>query len=109
MNYKEILKEKLKKYKKAGIIITPHAEVQAIFRQISLEEIKENVINPKRLSYAIKQEAKKEVEEKYDCYFGYSNTQCHRYVLVIDGKCVVCTVVKIDRRWQHIAEKNAKL
>jgi hypothetical protein len=72
-------------------------------------EIKENIINPKRLYFARKQKVEKEGEEKYDCYFGYSKTQCHRYVLVINAKCIVCTAIKINRRWQHIVEKHAKV
>jgi hypothetical protein len=109
MNYKDILKKKLKKYKKEDIIITNHAQEQAIFRNIELDEVKENIINPKRLSFARKERAKKEGEEKYDCYFGYSKTQCHRYILVINDNCVVCTVIKINRRWQHIVEKHSKI
>ena len=109
MNYKDILVKKLKKYSKEDIIITPHAEKQARFRNIDLVEVKENIINPKRLTFAEKQEAERKNEEKYDCYFGYSKTQCHRYVLVINKKCIVCTVIKINRRWQHIFEKNAKI
>ena len=108
-NYKDTLIGKLKKYKKEDIIITNHAQEQAIFRSIDLDEVKENIINPKRLYFARKQELEKESEEKYDCYFAYSNTQCHRYILVINGKCIICTVIKINRRWQHIAEKNAKV
>lgn len=109
MNYKDILIKKLARYKKEDIIITNHAKEQAIFRNIGLDEVKENIINPKRLSFAGKQKAEKANEEKYDCYFGYSKTQCHRYVLVINAKCIVCTVIKINRRWQHIIEKNAKV
>ena len=66
-------------------------------------------INPKRLSFAEKQKAERGGEEKYNCYFGYSKTQCHRYVLVINAECIVCTIIKINRRWQHIVEKNAKI
>jgi len=109
MNYKDILKEKLSKYQKSDIVITNHAQDQAIFRSISLSEVKHNIINPVRLSYAVKSVADRKGEEKYDCYFGYSKTQCHRYILVINGKCIVCTVIKINRRWQVIAEKNAKV
>ena len=65
MNYKDILKEKLPKYKKEDIIITNHAREQAIFRSVDIEEVKENIINPKRLSYAGKQKSEKEGEEKY--------------------------------------------
>ncbi len=109
MDYKDILKKKLKQYKKEDIIITNHAQEQAIFRSISLEEVKKNIINPKRLVFAEKQKAEKEEEEKYDCYFAYSKTQCQRYVLVINKNCIVCTVIKINRRWQHIVEKCSKI
>ena len=103
------MKEKLKRYKKEDIIVTEHAKLQAIFRNIELDEIKENILNTKRLSFTGKQKAEKEGEEKYDCYFGYSKTQCHRYIIVINNKCIVCTVIKINRRWQHIVEKSTKI
>ena len=109
MNYKDILKKKLKKYKIKDIIITDHAEEQAIFRSIPLEEIKNNIIGPKRLVFAEKQKAKKEGEEKYNSYFAYSKTQCHRYALVVNTKCLVCTVIKINRRWQSQVDKHAKV
>lgn len=108
MNYKDILIQKLKKYEREDIIITHHAEKQALFRSIDLEEVKDNIINPKRLAFAEKQVSEKKNTEKYNCYFGYSKTQCQRYVLVINKKCIVCTVIKINRRWQHVFEKNAK-
>ena len=108
-NHKDYLLGKLKKYSKEDIIITDHALIRAVARNIDIEAIKENIINPKRLYFARKQIAVTANEEKFDCYFGYSNTQCHRYVLVLNGKCIVCTVIKIKRRWQHIAEKNAKI
>ena len=109
MGCKDTLIGKLKSYKKEDVLITAHATEQAIFRSIDLEEVRENIINPRRLVFARQQETKKECEEKYDCYFGYSKTQCHRYILVIDGKCIVCTVIKINRRWQHLVEKNVKI
>ena len=109
MNYKDVVINKLAKFTKEDIVITYHAEEQAIFRGIKISEIKENIINPKRLTFARKQETEKKREEKFDCYFGYSKSQCQRYVLVINNKCVVCTVIKIKRRWQHKLEKNAKI
>ncbi|MDI6736961.1 MAG: hypothetical protein QME12_00400 [Nanoarchaeota archaeon] len=109
MDYSGELKEKLKKYRKEDIIITEHAYIRAVRRQISLDEVRENIINPTRLSYAVKQEAKNEYEEKYDCYFGYSKTLCHRYVIAINHKCIVCTIIKINRRWQRRFEKHAKV
>jgi hypothetical protein len=98
MNYKNYIIDKLKNYDYNQIIITSHAKEQAIFRNIEIAEIIKNILNPFRLSYAVKQEATSLKEEKFDCYFGYSNTQCHRYILVIKNSCIVCTVIKINRR-----------
>ena len=109
MNYKYILIAKLKNYKKEDIIISRHAEEQALFRGVSISEVKENIINPERLRFAIRQKARKENEEKYNCYFGYSKTRCHRYVLILNRQCIVCTIIKINRRWQHLVEKHAKI
>ena len=108
MNYKERVIEKFKKFKNKDIIITHHAELQSIFRNISLDEIRDNIINPKRLVFAGKQEAEREDEEKYDCYFAYSNIQCQRYVVVITSRCIICTVIKVNRRWQRMVEKYSR-
>ena len=109
MNYKDYVIDKLKNYDKNHIIITPHAQKQAIFRSIDLDEVKDNILDPKRLAFAGKQDAVKPNEEKFDCYFAYSNTQCQRYIVVFNDNCVVCTVIKINRRWQRIVEKYAKV
>ena len=81
----ERLKEKLKKYQKEEIIITPNSELQAFSRDINLEAVKNNIRNPEKLVHAEKQEAKRKDEEKYDCYFSYSKTLCHRYILTINS------------------------
>ena len=44
----EVFKEKLKVYKREAIIFTSHAEIQALMRQIDLEEVKNNIIDPKK-------------------------------------------------------------
>ena len=108
-NYKNYVIKKIKKYDKSRIILTTHAQIQAEIRSISIDEIKENLINPKRLEFAGKQKSKKKNEEKFDCYFIYSNTQCHRYVIVVSKDLIVCTVIKINRRWQRSVERYAKI
>jgi hypothetical protein len=107
-NYKIYLIKKLKLYSVRDIKITSHAEIRMIQRQINKEEVLNNIINPKRLEYAIKEDSQKLNEEKFDCYFGYSKTQCHRYVLVIKCNVIVVTIIKINRRWQRIVEKKLK-
>ena len=99
MNLKK-LKEKLKQYKKSEIIITKHAELQAFTRDIDLEEVKENIINPIKLVYVKEQESKKLNEEKYDCYFAYSKNLYQRYILLLNRKVLIVTIIKINRDWQ---------
>ncbi len=65
-------KEKLKRYNYQDIIVTDHAILQASVRGVDLSEVKKNILNPIRLVYVRKQDAKKPNEEKYDCYFAYS-------------------------------------
>lgn len=108
MNYKDHVKNKLSTYNKKDIILTKHAQIQAITRGIEKKEIIDNIINPKRLYFAKKQPSNSKTEEKYDCYFSYSKTQCQRYILVLKKKCIVCTIIKINRRWQKQVEKYAK-
>jgi len=105
-NYSNCLKKKLASFTKEDIIISKHAMIRITQRQIDIEEIKENIINPKRLEYAIKQSSDKEVEEKYDCYFDYSKNLCHRYVIVIENNIIVVTAIKINRKWQNIISKK---
>jgi len=108
MNDKDYVINKLKQFHRQDIIISKHALVRIVQRQIDKEEIIENIINPKRLEYAIREKADRKDEEKFDCYFGYGKRLCHRYVIVIKNNVVVVTVVKINRVWQKIAEKKLK-
>lgn len=79
-NFVNELKLKLAKYNVNEIIISKHAIERAIFRSIDLEEVKQNIINPIRLIYAVKQEAFKINEEKFDCYFDYGKNKYQRYI-----------------------------
>jgi hypothetical protein len=107
-NYSSYLIKKLALFTKEDIIISNHAMIRIKQRQLSIDEIKENIINPKRLKYAIKQTTKKEREEKFDCYFDYSKNLCHRYVLVIKNNIIVVTAIKINKKWQNIIYKKIK-
>lgn len=99
MNIDE-LKEKLKAYKKESIIITKHAELQAFVREVDLEDVKNNITNPEKLVYFRQQGSQKPGEEKYDCYFAYSKHLYHRYIITINGKVIIVTIIKINRDWQ---------
>lgn len=98
----EELKKKLRTYKKQDIVITSHAEIQAIVRQIDLDEVKNNIVNPQKLVYAEEQESENSKEEKYNCYFAYSKTHCHRYILTLNRKVIIVTIININRDWQKM-------
>ena len=82
-------KQKLKKYKENDIIINKHAKEQAEVRQISFNEIKQNILNPDKLVFIKEQEAKHKNESKYNCYFAYSDNYYHRYIMILDGKIIL--------------------
>ena len=105
MNLDE-LKAKLGEYKKEDIVIIPHAKIQAYVREVDLEEVKNNIVNPNRLVYATDQKAEKQNEKKYDCYFAYSKQLYHRYAIVLDGKLIIVTIIKINRDWQKAIERR---
>ena len=109
MNYRCAVIEKLKQYDEEQIIITDHAKKQALFRSIDLCEVKKNLLKPEWLFFAGKQVSNNLYEEKFDCYFAYSKTQCQRYIIVFNESCVVCTVIKINIRWQRMVEKYANI
>lgn len=99
MNLEE-LKEKLRTYEKEDIIVTKHAELQALFREVNIEEVKENIINPIKLVHFQEQRIENEKDIKYDCYFAYSKHLYHRYALVLNKKVIIVTIIKINRDWQ---------
>lgn len=100
------LKAKLRKYKKSDIIITDHALLRANFRDTSIEEVKENICNPERLVYFKEKTAKNPNEKKYECYFTYSNLLHHKYVLIVNGKVIIVTIIVINRRLQNLINRR---
>jgi len=107
MGHREEVIKSLKRFGLPDIVFTDHATIQATVRQIPLDEIRDNLLNPRRLSYAEKQPAYKG-ETKYNCYFRYSKSLAHRYVIVINAKVLIVTVIKIKKRWQKRLEKHGK-
>ena len=107
MNLEE-LKAKLKTFKKEDIIITYHAEIRASVRKVNFDEVKENIVNPEKLVFVEQQKARYEGEEKYDCYFAISKNFSHRYVLAINRKVIIVTIISINKSWQRILEKKIR-
>lgn len=104
----EDFKKRLRNYKRKEIIFLPHAEIQALMRNIDLEEIKNNILNPDKLVHIEEQESLRQGEDKYGCYFGYSDFHCHKYVLTLNRKIIIVTIININRNWQRIIEGKRK-
>jgi hypothetical protein len=96
----EKFKNKLIKYKRTDIIITEHADLQAFSRNIDIEEIKDNLLNPVRLVYYKEQTSQNIDEEKYECFFEYQKNIYHKYAIILNRKIIIVTVIVINRNWQ---------
>ena len=94
------LKSKLRNYKKEDIIFTEHAEFQAFVREVDLDDVRESMVNPEKLVYLKEEKAKHPNEVKYCCYFAYSKHLYHKYVLTLNKKIIIVTIIKINRDWQ---------
>jgi len=103
MDVKEF-KEKLKEYHKEDIIITDHAGIQAMVRQIDEDEVINNLLNPDKLVFVKEQESRDSDLRKYDCYFAYSKLFAHKYIITINRKIIIVTIIAINRDWQKILE-----
>jgi hypothetical protein len=110
MNDNEYIIKYLRKYKKEDILIDKHAELRAKQRDLDLEEVYYNLLNPsKRLSFTNKLEEESDGLEKFKCYFGYSKTQCQIYIIKFSDKLIIKTIIKLNKRWQKRAEKYGKI
>jgi len=100
----ENFKQKLKSYTFRDIIIKKHAKEQAEIRQINVKDVIDNILHPDKLVFVERQEAKHIMEQKYNCYFAYSDNYYHRYIIVLNGKLLIVTIIGINRNWQRAVE-----
>lgn len=96
----EDFKNRLRKYNREDIIVTDHADMQAFSRRIDIDEVKDNILNPVKLVYYRREEAENPKEERYECFFEYSDNLYHKYAIVLNRKIIIVTVIAINRRWQ---------
>lgn len=100
-NYKQEVLDYLKRYKIDDVVFTKKdIEEQLTIRRLTKEEIVKNLLNPKRLVFAEKQErefkGKKDI--RYNCYFLFSKSRAHRYVLSFNDKLKVITAIPLGRK-----------
>ena len=106
---KEYLIEKLKKHQIRGIIFTNHAIWRSLERDVDMEELKRDLLDPKELYLAHRLTAKKEHEEKFKCFFKKSNRTTVIAVIVINKIILVITVTKRRRKLDKTVKMHAKM
>lgn len=99
----------LKRFKKEDILFDDHARMQSAIRGIEREDVIHTLLNPSKMFFAREQQARGENERKFDCYFSISKRWAHRYVIVINRKLLVITVIKIRKKWQKKVDTHAKI
>lgn len=107
-NCREQILKKLASIEKGDIVITPHAGMRAAQRNIGMEEIYGNLLNPSKLVFA-EYECETEDGKKYCCYFDTSKKRFNLYVIVINNNVTVVTVFEANKKLQKRVEKNAKI
>ncbi len=97
----DVVKEKVKKYSKDQIFFTKSRILDWLCKRnnTTVDKMKEEVLNPKDLTFTEKQQIEHggEKEERFRCYFVYSNNRGRRYVLKFDKQIKIITVFPLGR------------
>ena len=96
-----LVKEKVKKYSKDQIIFTKFHIINWLCKRnnSTIDNMKEEVLNLKHLTFTEKQQVEFEgkKENRFRCYFLYSNNKGRCYVLKFDEQIKVITVFPLGR------------
>jgi hypothetical protein len=96
-----VVKEKVKKYSKDQVIFTKSRILDWLCKRnnITVDKMKDEVLNLKNLTFTQKQQIEHngEKEERFRCYFVYSNNRGRCYVLKFDKQIKIITVFPLGR------------
>jgi len=94
-----LVREKLKFIEKEQIIFPSYACRRAVFRQLSIEELYDTLLNPQKLIEVERQIV--EDEERFNCLFAAGKRRFLRIVLVFEERETrIITVIKLRKQWQ---------
>ena len=97
----DVVKEKVKKYTKDQIIFTKSRILDWLCKRnnTTVEKMKEEVLDLNDLTFTERQQVEymTEKEERFRCYFIYSNNRGRCYVLKCDNRIKIITVFPLGR------------
>ncbi len=96
-----VVKDKVKKYSKDKLVFTKSRILNWLCKRnnTTVEGMKEEILNLKNLTFTEKQQVEYEgkKEERFRCYFVYSNNRGRCYVLKFDRQIKIITVFPLGR------------
>lgn len=111
-DWSDFIKVKIKEYDLSRIIFTKQKLLNwlAARNDCSIEDMKKEILNPKSLVFADKQtiDFEGQKEDRYRCYFIYSNTRGRFYILNFNSFIKVITAVPLGRRTLRRYKKRFK-
>ena len=102
MNYINYIKKRLQGLKESDIIFTKHVKERFPARETTKTEIINNLLNPNKLVIALKQKSTNPLEERFDCYFRYEERHHHRYIIALNGRCIIITIMVRHRSLDYL-------
>ena|SRR3989344_3559471 len=95
-NVKSLVLQRLKGLRREHIVMSEYAQRRAAFRQVDLEDVIDNLLNPIRLQWAERQLV--DGEERHNCFFVYKR-RALRCIVKFNGSNVkVINVIK-PKKW----------
>lgn len=100
-NWSPFVKEKAASYSADEIIFTKDKIIDWLCQRnkTTIEAMKEDILNPRYLVFTEKQEIEHEdqKEERYRCYFVYSNSRGRCYILKFNSHIKIITAFPLGR------------
>lgn len=111
-DWSEFIRTKVKEYDLSKVIFTKQKLLDWLANRnnCSIEDMKKEILDLKKLVFVDKQivDFEGQKEERYRCYFIYSNTKGRFYILRFNGFIKVITAVPLGRRTIRKYKKRFK-
>ncbi len=98
------MKNKLRQYEEENLILSDHVILRCQQRGISIENLKEQILNPENLIGLIEQESRYLQEKKFKLVFDISKNKSFVIVITINKSINIVTALIRYRKWMKPME-----